>query len=171
MQPLQRPAAAHVVVGQPVEQFGVRRTAAEGAEVGRRRDEPSAEVVQPDPVDQDSRDQRMLAAGQVDGVGQPTAGRGQRRVVGRDRRGAHHSGQYRELTRRDSLLGLPRITPVEEMRYRHLAGDLGQGCKGVLGRLVLLGLLRHGGKALGDRADSARRSYSETFPGSTLTRG
>ena len=49
--------------------------AAEGAEVGRGLDQPSAEVVHPDPVDQDSRDKRMLAAGQMDGIGQPTAGR------------------------------------------------------------------------------------------------
>ena len=37
VQPLQRPAAAHEVVGQPVEQLGVGRPLAERAEVARRR--------------------------------------------------------------------------------------------------------------------------------------
>ena len=48
---------------------------AEHAEVAGRVDQPAAEMVQPDPVDQHAADQRVRAAGQVPGVGQPPAGR------------------------------------------------------------------------------------------------
>ena len=55
VQPLQAPAAGHEFGGQPVEQFGMRGPVAERAEVGRRGDEPAAEVVHPDAVDQHAR--------------------------------------------------------------------------------------------------------------------
>ena len=64
----------------------MRRPLAEGAEVGRRADDPAAEVVLPDPVDHHPRRQRVVRVGDPVGQFQPAApGR-----VGRERLPAEH---------------------------------------------------------------------------------
>ena len=65
---LEPPAAADQLGGEPVEQFGVRRPLALRAEVAGRGDDPPAEVVLPEPVD-DHPGQQVAGAG-VD-VGHP----------------------------------------------------------------------------------------------------
>ena len=80
MQFFQAPAAFHEFDRQPVEQFRMRRLFTQPPEIARRADDPPAEVVHPDPVDQDARDKRMLATGQVAGISQAAAGVVERRV-------------------------------------------------------------------------------------------
>ena len=51
MDRLDRPAAGDEPGGEPVEQLGMSRRLAAEPEIGRRGDDPPAEVVLPDPVD------------------------------------------------------------------------------------------------------------------------
>ena len=82
-------------------------------------DQPPAEMVQPDAVDQHPGHQRVLAAGQVPGIGQPPAGRRQCRVIDRDRRASPvDGGQHRQLARRDGLLRLLGVAAGEQVRRR-----------------------------------------------------
>ena len=81
MKPLEGPAAAYELVGQPVEQLGMAGTFAKRPEIGGRPHDPTPEVVEPDAVDQHSRRERVLAAREVPRVGQAAAGRGQVGVV------------------------------------------------------------------------------------------
>ena len=61
--PLDLPAASHEFVGQPVEQFRMRRRLAELAEVVGRRHDAAAEVVLPQPIDEHPRRQRIVLGG------------------------------------------------------------------------------------------------------------
>ena len=61
---LERPAVFDQLDGQPVEQFGVGRGFAVGAEVVGRGDDSAAEVVLPEPVDDDAGRQRLVGPGE-----------------------------------------------------------------------------------------------------------
>ena len=68
VQPLDRPAVLDEIAGQPVEQVGVGRRLGAQAEVAGGLDQSAAEVVGPDPVDDDPRGERIV--GGDDGLGQ-----------------------------------------------------------------------------------------------------
>ena len=59
MHRLERPAPGDQLAGQPVEQLGMAGFLAHGAEVVGRLDDPFAEMVLPDPVDQHARQERV----------------------------------------------------------------------------------------------------------------
>src|SRR5687767_9101724 len=81
MQPLQLPAIVHKAASQPIEQFRMARPLAEDAKITRRRDNPAAEVMHPEPIDEHSGDEGVLAGSKPIGVGQAAAGGGQGWVV------------------------------------------------------------------------------------------
>ena len=126
VQLLETPTVLHQLGGQPVEQFGVRRTLPECSEVVGRVHDAAAEVMQPDAIGDHTGDQRMFAIGQPTGIGQSTARSRQRPIVVlqfeprcRNRRdlqpgGTHHIGRLLE------------IAPMEDVRVGCLARNLGQ---------------------------------------------
>ena len=59
---LDGPALFHERRGQPVQQFGMRRTFAEQTEIFGRTGQPRAEMLLPDAVDLDAPGQRMIGA-------------------------------------------------------------------------------------------------------------
>ncbi len=63
MQWLEAPTRSHQFGGQPVEQLGMAGCLTHDAKIVRGRDEPLAEVELPDPVDDDTCQQRILPAG------------------------------------------------------------------------------------------------------------
>ena len=76
-QPVQRlelPAARDEFGRQPVEQLGVAGGLAQPAEVARRADQAAAEMVLPDPVDDDAGRQRIVGPAQPASQGQPPPG-------------------------------------------------------------------------------------------------
>jgi hypothetical protein len=98
-QPLHAPAVGHEPTGQRVEQFGMGRGPAAGAEVVGRGDEAAAEEVQPDAVDRHPRRERIVGGG--DPVGQFAAAtcfrrdRQRRAVQGRQCPARHRAGARR----------------------------------------------------------------------------
>ena len=85
---LEPPAVADQLAGQPVEQLGMRRRLPLLAEVARRGDDPAAEVVLPEPVD-DHPGQQVARApvdvGEPVGQGRPAIRRSAQPVGGVDR--------------------------------------------------------------------------------------
>src|SRR5437762_2207269 len=79
------PALTDELDGQPVEELGMRRPCAGGAEVARRRDEAAAEMIVPDPVHHHARGERIL--GTRDPIGQRGAAAGRLRAGPRRDRG------------------------------------------------------------------------------------
>ena len=77
MESLQLPSVLHEIVGEPVEEFGMRRALAHGTEIRGRADEAAAEVMHPDAVHQHAGDERIRAAGEPPGEGQAPAGAGE----------------------------------------------------------------------------------------------
>ena len=73
-QGLRVPARAHVLAGQPVEQLGMARRLALGAEVLLGLDQADAEQLRPEPVDGDARGQRIA------GIDEPAPAPGGRAV-------------------------------------------------------------------------------------------
>src|SRR5690606_32851019 len=70
MEPLHRPAPLHELGREPVEQFGMAGAFAELAEVGGGGDEAAAEVVLPDPVDEDAGGEGVVRPRQRAGQGE-----------------------------------------------------------------------------------------------------
>ena len=121
MHGLDRPAAGDEPGREPVEQLGMARRLAADAEVRRRRDDPPAEVVLPDPVDHHPGRQRMIGPGQPVRQLEPAARcRPQRpavRLAGQEREPRHAARNDRSglagiaaALERDVLVGLPSVT-------------------------------------------------------------
>ena len=64
MEPFDGPAIFHEVVGEPVEEFGMRGRTAEGSEIGGTGGQGFAEMVLPDAVDDDACGQRVRLVGE-----------------------------------------------------------------------------------------------------------
>ena len=73
MQCLERLAVVAQLDGQPVEQLGMRRQGAVAAEVVGRVDDPAAEVIVPDAIDDRPPGEHVLRAGEPVGQGGPAA--------------------------------------------------------------------------------------------------
>src|SRR6266480_139798 len=93
MQLLDAAAVSQEIAGEPVEQFRVRRAITVEAEVVRRTDKASAEMIVPDAVDQDASRERIVRAG--DPLGELEAALAFRRIrrEAEIRRGRVHRGQ------------------------------------------------------------------------------
>ncbi len=136
MQLLKAPALTYELVGQPVEQFRVCRGRTQLSEVRRRLHQALAEVMHPDAVHEDSRNQRMLSGGQPTGELQPATCAGQTVVIQfeqatfavrrskRQRRGSHR------------LFGLLVIAAVEQFCFRSMIGRLHQSTQEFLDGLI-----------------------------------
>ena len=71
---LEPPAAGDQLGGEPVEQLGMRGRLAPNAEIARRRHDPPAEMVLPEPVDDHPGRQGIVGLGEPAGQGRPAAG-------------------------------------------------------------------------------------------------
>ena len=112
-QPLEvfhRPAAADEFIGEPVEQFGMRRAAAVGSEIARRIHEPGAKRVLPQPVHHHPRGERILRT--RDPLGEFHAPRLLGLVHGEAER-----ADDRQRIRRDDLAFLHRLAAIEPVRF------------------------------------------------------
>ena len=132
LQAFEFPAAGHEVVGQPIEQCRVRRRLAKDAEIGRRGHQAAAEMVHPKAIDQHAGDQRMVAIGQVPGVGESSAAGRELWIVGRDREAARV--EHGQLARGNILFGRVKVSAGEQFRGRNLARDFGQALHEIVGR-------------------------------------
>ena len=124
---LDGPAALHKFIGEPVEQFGMRRAAAVCAEVAGRIHDAVAECVVPQPVHEHARGQRVLRAG--DPVREPHA----TLLVGLVHREAERAGD-RERIGRDDLALLHRLPTVKAICSLRRGGKVSH--PRVLGKLV-----------------------------------
>ena len=80
------PALRNEFTGEPIEQFGMRRSRATRAEIARSGDETPAEMMLPDAVDQDAGGERIGRTGKPGGKRRSLA-RGSRPVEARFRLG------------------------------------------------------------------------------------
>ena len=116
MHRLDAPAALDEGMGQPVEQLGMRRRLAVLAEVARRRDDPPAEMLLPDPVDHHPGGQRVVGARDPPRQRHAPAAGGELPVaVGLDdgRLGVARDGAGE--ARLDVLPRLPVVAPEQDM--------------------------------------------------------
>ena len=74
MQFLERPAGAHEFVRQPIEQLRMCRLLTEPSKVTGSCDQAATEVVHPNSIHKDARDERVLAVRQPASVCQAAAG-------------------------------------------------------------------------------------------------
>ena len=104
MQFLEGPTLLHEATGQIIEQFRMAWRRGLVAEIVRRRDEPFAEVMQPDAIDQDTRSERIALVRAGLRQFKPAAAILEHRPS--------RSGQHLEKSARDDLamvLGFPRM--------------------------------------------------------------
>ena len=104
---LDRPAGGDEPGGEPVEQLGMGRRFAAEPEVGRRGDDPPAEVVLPDPVDHDARRQGIVGLSQPLRQLEPSAALRPIQPAAARRPGMRTEGP-RAGRRRPGLSGSPR---------------------------------------------------------------
>ena len=73
---LEAPAAGHEIAREPIEQLGMRGRVADDAEIAGRGDDAAAEMVLPEPIDDDACRQGMIGAGEPCGQLGAAAGGG-----------------------------------------------------------------------------------------------
>ena len=117
MQRLEAPAAGDELVGEPVQNFRVRRHCSKFPKIGGSRNQSFTEMVHPYAVDDHSCEQRVVSAGEPPGEGESAAGRREFVIVERKLNGLSGRTGDAERRGRDCLLRLLMVASVEQFRF------------------------------------------------------
>src|ERR1043166_4242831 len=109
---LQAPAMSHEVGGQPIEEVRMSWFLAGHAEIGRGADQAASEMMHPDAIDDDPRQQRIIGADEPTGEGEASTGGGQMGIaLGKGNR-TSGPGKNGESAGGNGIFGLFRIASM-----------------------------------------------------------